>query len=92
MSFSILPLLRRLPGDQMREYLASIDRSLHELVDWELPDRIRTPMLRDAIDALPEAQRGRIHDDFEHVAQLASDFGQRRYMNFSMACQNSAKS
>ena len=78
MAFSILPLLRRLPSDdQVQEYLASIDRALRDLVDWRLPDRSRVPMLRDAIDALPEAQRGRIHDDFEHVAHLTSDFGQQ---------------
>ena len=73
----MLPLLRRLPSDQVRDCLAFIDRSLRELVDWRLPDKIRIPMLRDAIDVLPEAQRGRIHDDFEHVVHLVSDFGQQ---------------
>ena len=77
MAFSILPLLRRLPSDQVQDYLASIDRALREIINWQLPDRIRVPMLRDAIDALPEAQRGRIHDDFEHVGHLTSDFGQQ---------------
>jgi hypothetical protein len=78
MAFSMLPLLRRLPRYQLRDYLASLDPSLRQLVPWRLPDRVRVPMLRDAIDALPEAQRGRIHDDFEHVSHLASDFGQLR--------------
>ena len=77
MAFSILPLLRRLPSDQVQDYLASIDRALREIINWQLPDRIRVPMLRDAIEALPEAQRGRIHDDFEHVGHLTSDFGQQ---------------
>lgn len=55
MAFSMLPLLRRLPSDLVQDYLASLDRSLRELVDWRLPDRIRVPMLRDAIDALRAA-------------------------------------
>jgi hypothetical protein len=78
MPFSLLPILRRLQSDQVREYLASLDRSLLELVDWRLSDRRRVPALRDAIDALPEAERRRIHDDLEHVAHLATDFGQQR--------------
>src|SRR5687767_13724098 len=78
MAFSMLPLLRRLPTDQVRAYLVSLDPSLVEIVDWTLPDRVRVPMLRDGIDALPEVQRERIHDDFEQVAHLASDIGQQR--------------
>ena len=90
MAFSMLPLLQRLPRYQLRDYLASLDPSLRQLVPWRLPDRVRVPMLRDAIDALPEAQRGRIHDDFEHVSHLASDFGQCGCTKLSMADQISA--
>ena len=78
MAFSVLPLLRRIPSEQVRDYLGSLDPCLVELVDWRLPDRIRIPMLRDAIHALPEVQRGRIHDDFEEVVHLATDVGQQR--------------
>jgi hypothetical protein len=76
MSFSLPKFLRRLPAENLRQYVSERGFGQATEIDWDekQPELLR--QMRAVIEGLAEHDRHRVFDDFERVSQLADDVGQ----------------
>jgi hypothetical protein len=76
MSFSLPRFLRHIRPSDLKDYFERRDISLLEPFDWNAAPAKLLACLKAAIEALPDAQRERVFDDFERTDQLTDDIGQ----------------
>jgi hypothetical protein len=77
MSFSLPRFLRHIRPSDLEDYFERRDIRFPEGLDWNAAPARLLACLKAAIEALPDAQREGILDDFERVVQLTDDIGQR---------------
>jgi hypothetical protein len=76
MSFSLPRFLRYIRPSDLEEYFERRGIRFPERLDWNAASAKLMVCLKAAIEALPDAQRERVLDDFERVHQLTDDSGQ----------------
>jgi hypothetical protein len=76
MSFSLPRFLRHIRPSDLGDYFEQRDIRFPERLDWSAVPAKLLASLKAAIEALPDAQRERVLDDFERVDQLTDDIGQ----------------
>jgi hypothetical protein len=76
MSFSLPRFVRRTSPDSLEGYFAERGFPGFDKIDWTSKTGALVTRVRQAADALPEASRSRLLDDFERVEQLCDEGGQ----------------
>lgn len=69
-------LLRKTPGEALREYFDRPEIGLPTNFDWTVPEEQLSGPLTDAIDEMSRRQRDRVLNDAERVTGLADEPGQ----------------
>lgn len=76
MAFNLPQFLRRTPRSSLREYFRFRSIDLSADFDWSSAPRSYVDSLRAEVENLPDAERERIYQDFEHADMLSDESGQ----------------
>ena len=76
MAFNLPQFLRRTPRDSLKSYFAFRSIALAVGFDWSAAQRAFLDALRAAVENLPDGERERVYQDFEHADMLADEPGQ----------------
>jgi hypothetical protein len=76
MSFSLPRFLRHIRPSDLEDYFEQRDIRFPEPFDRNAAPAKLLACLKAAIEALPDAQRERVFEDFERIDQLTDDIGQ----------------
>ena len=76
MAFNLPQFLRRTPRDSLKSYFAFRSIGLAVGFDWSAAQRVFLDALRAAVENLPDGERERVYQDFEHADMLADEPGQ----------------
>lgn len=76
MAFNLPQFLRRTPRSSLREYFQFRSIDLSADFDWSGAPRTYVDALRVEVENLPDAERERVYQDFEHADMLSDEPGQ----------------
>lgn len=76
MAFNLPQFLRRTPRSSLREYFQFRSIDLSADFDWSGAPRTYVDALRAEVENLPDAERERVYQDFEHADMLSDEAGQ----------------
>jgi hypothetical protein len=77
MAFNLPHFLRRVPRSNLKEYFRFRSIELPAGFDWSAGQRLYLERLRVEVENLPDQQRERVYQDFEHADMLADEPGQQ---------------
>jgi hypothetical protein len=76
MAFNLPQFVRRTPRSSLREYFQFRSIDLSTDLDWSSAPRTYVDALRAEVENLPDAERERVYQDFEHADMLSDEPGQ----------------